>query len=90
MFKKVFYLNYYSNMENLQTWSKTPKNCEWWSKDKILATLGGESTDNENSRQRRIDAVFDKALAAKDAWDMEAYNDYMNQIKNLEDLWLIR
>ena len=62
-------------MENLPAWSETPINCDWWQKDEILGTLGGGSTDNEGSRQLRIDTLFDKALAAKEAGDMDTYND---------------
>ncbi len=72
-------------MENLvecDTWSKENK---WELRGDVFATLGGWSTDIGNSRQKRIDTVFDRALAAKNAGDMEAYEDYMSQIRNLDD-----
>lgn len=61
-----------------ETWKKTINR---WPKKDILATLNGGSTDNKNSMQNRIDALYDSAIKAKESGDREAYDDFMRQIR---------
>ena len=70
---------------NTPTWNETLKKWnKWTSKENLVATLNGESTDNRNSRQERLDRTFQAALDAKNNGDMAAYEDYMKQIRNLD------
>lgn len=70
---------------NTPTWSETIKKYgRWTSNENLVATLNGESTDNKNSRQERLNKTFQAALDAKKNWDMAAYEDYMKQIRNLD------
>ena len=75
-------------MEDLPTWNDTPETCEWQtSKEELAKTLNsweGQYIEGA-SRQERIDILFEKALAAKERGDMEAFRDYMDQIRNLND-----